>query len=268
MMGGYNYGYGNQSYGNPGPQPQAQPNPKEEATEEEKAKAVIERYKADFYNWIWYADPIIFLNALMLFNYELKAVENKELEDALRNVICSSLWRIHDNTLYMFYNVISSLYSNEYQKRFNQGNKQNQNQQFNMGYQQPGPGMMGGPQMMGMGNYNYQMGMGGMGPQMGMPMGGGMGMQMPYQQQPMMGGMGPQMNMNGMMPPMNGMGMPMGGMNQYGMMGGMNPQMGMSMGGGMGYGMPYQQPMAGGFGAPQQNRSSPIGTPIWGDTGS
>jgi hypothetical protein len=268
MMGGPQMGMGYQYPGSFGYQPQPQKSQDAGLSEEEKDKAAIAEFKNVFATWIWQTDPIVFLNSLIFANYELKPSENKDLENALRQAIANSLWRVHDNTLSIFYNVVSVLCANEYQKKF-QDNKQNQ--QFNnMGFQYPGM-QMGGmtPPMngMGMGMPMNGMPMGNMGMPMGMnqygaPM-GNMGMQMPG-----MGMPGMQMPMGGMTPPMNGMGMgmpmngmPIGGMNQFGgPMGGMG--MGMPMGG-----TGYPGPMGGvnQYGGPQKQSHSSAASPIWGE---
>jgi hypothetical protein len=236
MMGGMGNPYSGMNYGY-GPnnsfmfnQNQA---PKQEGDgSEEDERKIIDNCRQIFANRLFQTDPIIFLNCLLQGNFELKTdSNNEELPMALRRSICNALWRAQDNILQMIFQVVSSLYNSEYQKRINNGNnKQNQGQQqFTPGYQQP---FMGAPQMnMGMGGFNYQGGpqMGGMGMMGGMPgfnpqMNMGMGMGMPGPQMGgMMGGFNPQMNMGmGMMPPMNGMGMNYGQF-QMGGMGGFNP---------------------------------------------
>jgi hypothetical protein len=219
-MGGMGYGMPYQQsmgYGMPYQTPlnNKNPNPGQEDSEEARITNAINECKQYFYNSIWNVDPILFINCLLQGSFEPKSAE---LENALRITIGNSLWRVQDNTLHMFYNVVSSVCNNEYQKRMNNSDNK-QNQQFNPGFQQPmgmpyqQQPMMGGMMGNGMGmggmpmGMPYQQPMGGMG--YGMPMGG---MGMPYQQQQMMGGM---------IPPMNGMGM--GGMPYQGMMGGFNP---------------------------------------------
>jgi hypothetical protein len=186
--------------------------PQGESTEQSE-EVLINQYKQAFFTRIFQVDPIVFLNCLLQDNYEPKT-DNDNIENTLRHIIMNSLWRVQDNILQMIFQVVSTLYNNEYQKKLNSGNKQNQNQNNNqmgmgMGYQQPmgmgmgmgmnmnpfGGGMM--PPLNGMGMGMNQFG-GQMGPQMGMGMG---------------------MNMNpfggGMMPPLNGMGMNQ--FNQFGM---------------------------------------------------
>jgi hypothetical protein len=233
MMGqGMGYGMGYQPFN-------TQQKPNQEETEETRIANGIAECKQIFFNCIWNVDPIIFINCLLQGSFELKS---QELENALRMVIGNSLWRLQDNALQMFFNIVSTICNNEYQKRMsNPDNKQNQ--QFNPNFQQPmmgqqmgmgfGMGQMGG---MGMGGMPYQQPMMGMG-QMGQM--GGMGMGMGYQQ-PMMG---PQMGMGGMMPPMNGMGM--NGFGQFGM-----------------GGMPYQG-MGGNFNQGLNNTSNRSARPMW-----
>ena len=156
-------------------------------------------------NYIYQADPIIYLTLIINDGVEIDFSEDKVFEDVLAQALFNSVSNIAGRNPMVFQNmfyIAQSLYQTDYYAKMSKNGKGNGASQWNP--------------MMGMG----MMGMGGMNPMMGM---GGMNM---------MGGMMPG-SMNGMMSGFDMMNPMMMGMNGMNMMGGMNMMTGMTGGSGM-----------------------------------